>query len=221
MLSLQLAAGNAAVSTALRPAPSVQRQPQKPPKWVSDAQAELGTMFPQDKLLGNVVIKDYADLNATLQTAPFAAWTQSKTEIFVRDLSSQADPKNPKTAAWPALTLRYVLRHEAEHVRQFDQRGGPPSTWLAMLELEREAYTNDLAWLGGAEGKRLVPDAKLRENLRKGVQKNLSDIKGLISSTAKLKGQPREAKLRAGMIGKDLIPSGAPADPQALYQQGP
>lgn len=90
-----------------------------------------------------------------------------------------------------------------------------------MRELEREAYTNDLAWLGGAEGKRLVPDAKLRENLRKGVQKNLSDIKGLISSTAKLKGQPREAKLRAGMIGKDLIPSGAPADPQALYQQGP
>ncbi|HET9519959.1 MAG TPA: hypothetical protein VFO73_02815, partial [Candidatus Limnocylindrales bacterium] len=63
VLGLQATAGNSAV------AGTVQRQPKPPaqPAWLRDAQAELGKLFPKDKLVQHVIVKDYGALNAELQ----------------------------------------------------------------------------------------------------------------------------------------------------------
>ena len=225
MLGLQQQAGNHAVGQALagdaRAPVVVQRQPKPPPQWVLDAQAELGVMYGKDPLLSKVVIKDYGELNATLQQAAFGAWTQSKLEIYVKNYSGEADPNDPTTAKWPLYMMRYILRHEAEHVRQFSTASGPPATWLQMLKYERTAYGNDVTWLSGSEGKRLIPDARLRRRLLGGAQQNLRDIKGIIAAAAKKKRADREAARRQGMIDKSLIPASAPSTPTPLYQQGP
>ena len=226
VLDLQRAAGNAAVVRSLGaggpPPVAIQRQPKPaPPQHVIDAQAEMAAMFGQDPLLGKVVIKDYGTLNADLQKASFGAWTQSVTEIYIKDFSAAADPKKPKTAKWPVYMVRYALHHEAEHVRQFASSTGPPSTWLQMLEFERTAYTQDVTWLAGADAKLLIPDATLRGILRQGAKQNLQDVKSIIASSAKKRPKQQEAARRQAMIAKKLLPATAPADPAALYQGNP
>ena len=50
------------------------------PPYVAEAQADLKLLFPKEKLLQGVVLKDYAKLNQTLQGATgYAAWTNSAT----------------------------------------------------------------------------------------------------------------------------------------------
>ena len=149
VLGLQRSAGNAAVVAALKGAPvagllpAVQRQPKakqakQTPQFVKDAQAELASLFPKDKLMGKVSIKDYGDLNKVLTTSTtFMAWTQSSTEIFVRDTSGLGDPDSNDR---PKQLLRYILKHEAVHVGQFAKAKGPPATWEQMLRFEQEGY---------------------------------------------------------------------------------
>ena len=231
VLALQRTAGNQAVVARLDggavAAWSLQRQP-KPgtsqPTWVTEARQELALMFPNDPHMAKVVIKDYATLNATLQGASFDAWTQSRSEIYLRDLSRFADPSNPKTKRWPLFMMRYVLRHEAEHIRQFaGTGGGAPTTWKAMLGFEKEAYTKDIAWLAGAGGKKAVPDATLRAALTASARTARGQVRAALKKGAKQRGDAA-AKEKARfdeMKRLKLIPAGADPDPTKLYVQPP
>ena len=217
---LQKTVGNAAV-VRLQRQPKPGKRKKRTPAWVTAAQAELGPMFPNDQLMANVVIKDYADLNATLQKIGFAAWTQSITEIYIRDLSGFADPKKPTTKLWPQMAYRYVLHHEAEHIRQFATGTGPPKTWQEMLTFEQVAYTNDLAWLAGPDGTKAVSDPVLNAQFAKEAKKNLDDVTALLDGTKHLTGTTREDALFKGMKKAKLIPARAKRDPTLLYQQPP
>jgi hypothetical protein len=217
VLSLQATAGNAAIAGALLSAsPSVQRQPKKPPPHVAAGQAALKQLFPKEKLLEGVVVKDYAELNVTLQGATsYGAWTQSSTAIYVKDPARMAD-----TPAKQAMALRYVLQHEANHVRQFEKTKGPPKTWEAMINFEIEAYRNDLQWLSGP-GKSIVTDAKLHKKLVDSATKNLGELRGRVNGAKKqkLEGEKREEFFVDGLLDKDLIPPDSTANPLDLYRQ--
>ena len=205
-------------------AASVQRQPKgkaakgKPvPQFVKDAQAELASLFPKDKLMGKVTIKDYGDLNKVLtSSSTFTAWTQSSGEIFVKDLSGIGDPDANDR---PRQLLRYVLKHEAVHIGQFAKAKGPPKTWQRMLEFEQEAYKHDLAWLNASEGKALMPSDDVRKEAIDSATAALNAISTLLTATKMLSGTKREDVLYDTMIQQDLIPSGASKDPADLYKQ--
>jgi hypothetical protein len=217
ILGLQRAAGNAAVAASL------QRQPKggkkKVPAWLRDAQAAVSRIFPKDKLMQHVVVKDYGDLNATLQGIDYGAWTQSVTEIYIRDPTRFVDPGVPATKLWPGMILNYTLRHEAVHVRQFAKAGAPPATWQQMLEFEREAYAADLVWLDTAEARQQVPDKELRAALTAGAKQTLSNVNAALAAAGKLRGAKREAALHKRMIADALIPPDAKLDPRELYRQ--
>jgi hypothetical protein len=221
-LSLQQTAGNAAVALALRGSPIgagvVQRQPKAPkkqPKFVTDAQSELGRQFPKLK----VAIKDYGDLNPVLQGMDFKGWTQSATEIYVRDQSGLADPAVPKTKDWPAMVTAYIIHHEVTHVGQFQTAKGPPKKWQEMLKYELAAYSDDVVWLNGAQGKGLVSDPDLRSQLITGAEGTRDAIKKLLNKQTKLNGKDREDELYNDMVAAKLIPANSPKDPQLLYKQ--
>lgn len=211
VLRLQATAGNTAVAGALR----VQRQPKQPPAYVTNAQATLKQLFPKEKLLQGVVIKDYVALNPALQGASYGAWTQSATQIYVRDPALLAD-----TPQKQAMAMQYALQHEANHVRQFAKAKGPPAKWETMMKYELDAYANDLRWLAGT-GKSIVTDAELHRELVDGATKNLKDLQDLMKGAAKLKGAKREAFFLDGLLDKDLIPPDSTANPLDLYKQSP
>jgi hypothetical protein len=218
VLDLQATAGNSAV------AENVQRQPKTPPAkpaWLQDAQAELGKLFPNDKLMQHVVVKDYGALNAELQTIDYGAWTNSKTEIYVRDPSTLIDQNEPAQQKWPPMLMRYTLRHEAVHIGQFAAAGGPPKTWQAMLEFEQAAYKADVAWLGSTAATTDIPDKQLLALLVAGASKTLASVTAVLNDTKKLKGKKREAEIFKRMKKAELIPKGAKPDPQELYIQPP
>lgn len=227
VLALQNTVGNAAVALALRGMADgglvVQRQPKPPkkqptkqPKWVTDAQAVFTAEFPA---LKGVVIKNYADLNKTLQGAHFAAWTQSKTEIYLKDPTKPAGPKQPAPPkAQQVMFVRYVLEHEAEHIRQFINPGGPPTTWEQMLKFEKDAYERDRLWLSGA-GANIITDPDVFDSIEEAVDKNLIDIDAVLTDAKGLSGPALEKALHKGMLAKKLIPSGSDLDPLKLYKQ--
>jgi hypothetical protein len=240
VLDLQQTAGNAAVAAAIGPA--VQRQPKPPekkpaekkpeekkaekkapekpqPQWVKDAQARLAQLFPKDPTIGKVVIRDYAGANKELQTIDYGAWTESATEIYLRDPSTVPLTKQKRSKNVAAMVLTYVLKHEAVHVRQFTKDGKPPPTWQRMLEYEKEAYESDRAWLRTKEGESLVPEEAVRDDLDEAADRLVIKIDGLLSATKDLQGKAREDKLYEDMKGAGLIPSGAKREPEELYKQ--
>lgn len=228
ILTLQRTAGNAAVATALEGRAAldssraiVQRQPKDkkpppPPQWVKDAQAVFTKEFPT---LKGVVIKNFADLNKTLQQSHFAGWTQSKTEIYIKDPGKPSDPKQPAPPkAQQAMFVRYVLEHESEHVRQFTNPGGPPKTWEQMLLFEKAAYEKDRLWLKGA-GANIITDEGVFDTIEEAADKNVIDITALLDGAKSLTGAAREKALHQGMISKNLLPAGTDPDPAKLYKQ--
>jgi hypothetical protein len=225
VLALQETAGNQAVTAAIHgtvpapPIPSLQRQPKKKKvaRHVREAQAELARLFPKDKLLGNVNLKDYGDLNKVLtSTDIYGAWTNSPTEIYIKDTSGMADPKVKDR---PKMYLRYILKHEAVHIGQFATAKGPPTTWERMLEFEKEAYKHDLTWLAGSEGKTLIPNAPTRKEMQDLAQAALTSIDNVFTAAKGITGPTREDTLYAEMLKADLIPKSASKNPQDLYQQ--
>jgi hypothetical protein len=226
LLDLQRTAGNQAVVARVlgRPALIVQRRrkgKQPPPKWVTDAARELQAMFPNDPLISKVVIKDYAKLNRKLRGASFDAWTNSRTEIYLRDLAKYADKRQPKTVNWPLYMMRYVLRHEAQHIREFDKTGGPPRTWEAMLLHEQVTYTDDKAWLGTAGAATLIPDPDLRTMLEQSAEHALAAIHAALQAGIDTRGNAaaKEAARLKSMKQTTMIPAGAGLDPTKLYVQ--
>ena len=249
VLRLQRQVGNQAVVSALRDGKSLprdarareaaltslliaQRQPAgkgkskpatnppPPPKWLQDAQAIVDDMAKTDKLLGHVVLKKYSDLNKTLRNFDFGAWTNSQTEIFIKEaVPAGANRKDKKVQAQAEMFIRYELQHEANHIHQFAQAGGPPKTWQRMLEFEQEAYTNDLKFLSGP-GKQVITDKDVLTSITSQAQKNLKDITGLLDGIAKLPPKTDiEKHLWTEMKKLELIPSGSALDPTELYKQ--
>ncbi len=233
VLGLQRAAGNAAVAAALA-RPSVQRAPDpkkdkpkeapKPkaqPQWARDAEAKLKQLFKGDPLIGKVVIKDYAGANQELQTIDYGAWTQSPTEVYVRDPSIDPATKQRRTKAVAAQILTYVLKHEAVHVRRFAGATGPPATWQAMLEEELVAYSSDKAWLATDEGPKVITNQQVLDQLEEAADKLVIKITALLDEAKTFKPAEREAKLHEKMKAAALIPAGASVNPRDLYKQPP
>jgi hypothetical protein len=224
MLGLQQTAGNAAVASALGVA--IQRQPKKPgpskqPKWTQGAQARLVALFPKDPTIAKVVIKDYTGANKELQSIDYGAWTQSKSEIYLRDPSIDRKTGQARPAKLVPMILTYVLRHEAVHIGQFAKDGKPPATWQLMLEYEKDAYDRDKTWLRSSEGQQQVSDQDLNEELEVEADSIVITISNLLDATKKLSGVPREDELYKLLLAskKQLIPSGAKRDPRELYKQ--
>jgi hypothetical protein len=212
VLYLQSTAGNSAVSTSIRAVVQRQPKPKKQPQWVIDAQVAFDATFPNMK---GVVIKNFAELNATLQKSHYGAWTQSKTEIYLKDPTKPAKPKDPApTKAVQTLYVRYLLEHEAVHIRQFINPGGPPKTWEQMLLFEKEAYTKDKAWLRGP-GEKIITIEAVFDDIEATIDKNRNDIDAVLGLT----GVPREEALHKGMLANKLIPPGTDPDAQKLYIQ--
>jgi hypothetical protein len=173
-----------------------------------------------DPHLGNVTIKNFVDLNAALKSSGFAGWTQSGTEIYLKNpYPKGASRGDPDTRDIVEQYVRFVLRHEGEHVGQFARDGGPPKTWQRMLEYEQEAYTKDLKWLDGP-GKSVVTNTDVLKDVKKQVTKNLKDVTGLLDGIAKLPAKSNvEQHLHKEMIRLKLIPSKSGLNPQDLYVQ--
>lgn len=228
VLDLQRRAGNRAVANAITAqrqkggggGKKAVKQPPPPPKWLQDAQAIVNDMAKTDKLLGHVVLRKYSDLNKTLRSFEYGAWTNSATEIFIKDpFPADVDRTDKTVQAQAEMFVRFELQHEANHVHQFAQAGGPPKTWQRMLEFEREAYTNDLKFLRGP-GKQVISDADVLASIAEQVQTNLKDVNALLDGIAKLKkGQNVERHLWTEMKKRKLIPSGSDLDPTKLYKQ--
>lgn len=235
LLSLQRSAGNQAIATALRMGAAGQRRlvvaqreepgkktptPKPPPAWLKDAQGILAEMAKTDTHLGNVTLKNFVDLNAALKTSEYAAWTQSGTEIYLKNpYPKGASRGDAATRTLIEQYVRFVLRHEGEHVSQFARDGGAPKTWQRMLEYEKEAYAKDIKWLDGP-GKSVMTNADVVKDVRKQVTKNLKDVTDLLDGVAKLPPKTDvEQHLHKEMIRLKLIPSKAGINPQDLYVQ--
>jgi hypothetical protein len=250
MLRLQAAAGNLAVAGLLDRTgsvtrgrhPAVQRQPPKgaagSPAHVAEAQNALATLFPGSKLMGHVTISSFDSLG-DLIGSPFAAWTESASTIYVEDPArtfgrAAAEEKDPASraalramgaskAARTALLI-YEVHHEAAHVVQFERDKHPPATWQRMMELEIDAYSQDEAWLGGTEARRLIPDADLRDMFKNSAITNRQAIEGKLAAVRAMKGASqaeREADARGWMVTNKLIFAGSPATPGPLYEMLP
>lgn len=233
LLSLQASAGNRAVAAALRSRPSPdpgrpvvaqrekpQKAPKPPPPWLKDAQGILAEMAKSDPHLGNVTLRNFVDLNAALKSSEYAAWTQSGTEIYLKNpYPKGTSRRDADTRALIEQYVRFVLRHEGEHVSQFARDGGPPKTWQRMLEYEKEAYAKDVKWLDGP-GKSFLTNADVMNDVKKQVTKNLKDVTDLLDGIAKLPPKTDvEKHLCKEMIRLKLIPSNSGINPQDLYVQ--
>ena len=226
ILRLQGSAGNAAVAAVLGDQAHVQRQPKQPkkqPQWVTNAEARLKALFPKDPTIAKVVIKDYTGANKELQTIDYGAWTQSGSEIYLRDPSIDRATGKARPAKLVPMILTYVLRHEAVHVGQFAKDGKPPGTWELMLKYERDAYKKDFDWLRSSDGQKEVSDQALNEKLEEEADSIVITINNLFDKIKDLSGKAREDKLYELLLAspKKLIPDGAKRDPQELYKQPP
>ena len=225
VLYLQRTAGNSAVATAIRglggrggTRPLVQRQPKvkKQPQWVIDAQVAFDKAFPNMK---GVVIKNYADLNKTLQSAHYSGWTQSKSEIYLRDPSKPRDPKEKAPSKTvQAMYVRYILQHESVHIEQFIKPGGPPTSWEGMLLFEKEAYAKDRIWLRGA-GEKIITDEPTFDAIEAEADKNQMAIDRVIAAAGTLTGPARDKVIYEQMLKEKLIPPGTDPLPKKLYTQ--
>ncbi len=223
VLQLQNTAGNAAVASVLggrAQGPRVlQRQPKppkkpptkppkkkKPPKWLTDAKAELSRQFPNSPDMANVNFKDYADLNPVLAKYSYLAWTNSGTDIYIRKLDAQM--------------LAYVIQHEARHIVQFNgAKGKPPATWQEMAGYELSAYSDDVKWLASPQAKKLIPSASVRTKLTTSASGAVTGINAVLNKQTTLTGQARQDEIRADMIAADMIPKNSPQDPAGMYKQ--
>lgn len=117
------------------------------------------------------------------------------------------------------MVTAYIIHHEVTHVGQFQTAKGPPTNWQQMLKYELAAYSDDVVWLNGAQGKGLVSDPDLRSQLIAGAKGTREAIKKLLNKKTKLKGKDRDDELYKDMITAKLIPANSPKDPQLLYVQ--
>lgn len=236
LFSLQRSAGNRAVSAALRSRdagarrpivaqrdkPTKKRKPQapKPPAWLKDAQGILAEMAKSEPHLGNVTLRNFVDLNAALKSSEYAAWTQSGTEIYLKNPYPKGTSRgDADTRNMIEQYVRYVLRHEGEHVSQFARDGGPPKSWRQMLEYEQDAYAKDVKWLDGP-GTSILTDADVLKDVKKQVTKNLKDVTDLLDGIARLPPKSDvERHLHKEMVRLKLIPYKAGLNPQDLYVQ--
>lgn len=117
------------------------------PEFVETARAEWKTLLPElprRNLMRNVTIEWLLDHPyAELRSFDIGAWTNSQSEIYVQQPpSDKRDGAKKERAYW-----RAVLYHEALHVEQFADNGGPPDTYTKMMDHEVEAYGDTSRWL--------------------------------------------------------------------------
>lgn len=96
-----------------------------------------------DKELSNVNIKMVeAYSNPLVNYVGYGAWTQSSTEIICSSDKSVLK------------VLPYVLHHEANHIRQFNEStNSEPLKFSEMLDYELYTYNNTLEWVQSFDGK--------------------------------------------------------------------
>lgn len=100
------------------------------PAYVQKARA----IWNQLHLPSNVKIRPLKSAPSThIRNSSFQAWTNSATEVYVSDVGGDEE-------AW-----KFVLYHEAVHVRQFLEWGRPISYAMMML-FEQQAYAETSEW---------------------------------------------------------------------------
>jgi hypothetical protein len=156
------------------------------------------------------------DNNADFMSINFIAWTNSSRRVYVNlpELISifNRATGNGATAdaalAQTRATAVYAMRHEVQHVTQFQGNSDqPPANFAAMMTFEEQAYRDDEIWL-----KTAPVETFLLDNI--GTDQNVVDA--LVESAKKAKeqfqslnadaGLNTEDKRRTAMKGKHFLP---------------
>jgi hypothetical protein len=183
------------------------RLDRNPPPWVQRARKLwLQLAAEQDTTLASVLIADLGWFSRTayaltkrpgIRDLPtvFAAWTNSAILVLVAENLFVDDPDEAKRDA----VAKTLLRHEAKHVVQFRQEGGPPPTYWAMCWFESVAYAETAAELA-----ELDSDYDLSENAAFFVERY-----GKLYES--------DSAHRQAMIDRELLPATAGPTPASLY----
>lgn len=131
--------GEKALATGLRAINEV-------PEFIERARTAWNSLLPElprRNLMENVTIKWMVlhPYHKMKTTKAVNAWTNSRTEIYIRR------PDSITTANAEMAYLRVLLYHEAWHIEQFATSGGPPDSYAMMMQHEEEAYKKTYEWL--------------------------------------------------------------------------
>lgn len=118
----------------------------------------MGDLFAMSiPLMGSNIIPMDRHLNHQEFKRIYGAWTNSASDVYlVMDGlrtayhlgGAGAKPGNIAKAMGEERAIAiFIMHHEVEHVRQFNDSGGHPSLYKTMLIHEKNAYSDDLTWL--------------------------------------------------------------------------
>jgi hypothetical protein len=157
------------------------------------------------------------DNAADFMSVDFLAWTNSSRRVYVNipgfiDLftaaQGQAGTNVGQALAQTRATAVFVMRHEANHVTQFQGNGDqPPANFADMMTFEEQAYAGDEIFLG-------TPPIQTFLLTRIGAQQTVVD--GLVAGAKSNKDQFHDwnidpalnsnAKRRDAMKGEKFLP---------------
>jgi hypothetical protein len=101
--------------------------------------------YPNDPIIAKVVVSDLTQKAHPLPyAAKVAAWTNSGTAIFARDLKTLGITGSAKVLE-DYLTV--AAFHEGVHLKQFAAQGSAPQSYAQMMQFEQDAYRKTQQWL--------------------------------------------------------------------------
>lgn len=151
------------------------------------------------------------DNNAAFDAVEYLAWTNDATHVYVNiprfiDIFNAA-PSGTGFAKTRAIAI-FVLRHEDNHVTQFQGNGNAaPADCATMIAFEQQAYSGDAAWLQTAAVQNLLvgtigaPQQDVNDLVTAATQ-SAAAFQGLINDPA----LTTEAKRQDAMKAADMIP---------------
>jgi hypothetical protein len=154
-----------------------------------------------------VTIRDAGDLpnwavRDFLLQQGLAAWTNSAKEVFV----------NPSLA--DRATAMVALHHEAEHIRQFRVKGGPPPSYAHMMRYECDAYRLSAMWTSSHTD----PDVRaLAADMQKHADRLCDEIAA--AKNAHLSWSALNTRYRKFLIGNQYLPAREFLDVRDLYRR--
>lgn len=91
--------------------------------------------------------------NSILPREPWAAWTNAASLVLLNTrLPLTRALFGPKASGEQATVATVLMRHEAKHVGQFIDYGGPPLFYQVMADAEKDAYAQSAQELAGHSG---------------------------------------------------------------------
>lgn len=151
------------------------------------------------------------DNNADFDAVEYLAWTNDATHVYVNiprfiDIFNNA-PSGTGFAKTRAIAI-FVLRHEDNHVTQFQGNGNAaPADFATMITFEQQAYSGDAAWLQTPAVQNLLvgtigaPQQDVNDLVAVATQ-TAATFQGMINDPA----LTTDAKRRDAMKAADMIP---------------